>query len=62
MPAIPMPAARNWGARSGQDISGACGQLVIEHGGGGGGCSSSRATGPTDIEELARRPAATPVA
>jgi len=58
-----MPAACNWGARSGQDISGACGQLVIEHGGGGsGGCSSSRASGPADIEELARRPAATPVA
>ena len=42
----------------GQDISGACGQLVIEHG--GSGCSKDGRA--TDIEELARRPAATPVA
>ncbi|KAK9841759.1 hypothetical protein WJX81_001125 [Elliptochloris bilobata] len=44
----------------GQDISGACGQLVIEHG--GSGCSKDGRHTPTDIEELARRPAATPVA
>lgn len=41
-------------AEKGQDISGACGQLVLEHGGraaggGGGGCSSSKLA---DVEDL----------
>lgn len=48
-------------AEKGQDISGACGQLVLEHGGrlgsggSGGGCSGGKA-GLADVEDLLPAP------
>lgn len=43
-------------AEKGQDISGACGQLVLEHGGaaggGGGACGSKSGGGLADLEDL----------
>ena len=48
----------------GQDIAGACGQLVLEHGGasggggGGGGGSCGGGGGLRDVEDLAAAPGA----